>query len=315
MAISRIRVLLPVAGLVLLAACSSGTKEDPHTWAMTGLDIPEGQSLQPILTAKVDNTAGGRPQKGVNDADLVVQEFVEGGATRVAAFFESNSPQVVGPIRSIRTSDVGVVQPVEAVLVASGGAPEALEVMKKAGVKTHLEGSAGFKRDPNRPAPYNLYVNLEKVRESIGDGAPPKSYLEFGKYDAPSGDSISTLGITFSPETTEQWAYDSKSDAWVRGDRGDGGTFSAKNLLMIQVEHHDAGYKDPAGNYVPAIVTTGSGAGWLAVGQQIQPIKWSKESETAIWELTTESGSQIELPPGKSWISLLPKKTGKVDHS
>ena len=239
---------------------------------------------------------------------------VEGGSTRLAAFFESKSPNLVGPVRSIRTSDVGVVKPAEAILVASGGAPIALNAMTKAEVTVQSEGSPGFFRDPNRYAPYNLFVNLVKVREAAGGNLPSESYLAFGTFDSPTGTAAGQVDVTFSQQATEQWKYNKKSGSWRRRDRSAGGTFSAKNLLMLRVKLRDAGYRDPAGNFVPEVVTTGSGKGWLAVGQQIQPIRWSKKSAAARWELTTESGSRIELPPGKSWISLFPKGTGEVDY-
>ena len=44
------------------------------------------------------------------DADLVFVELVEGGATRLAAVFHSEEVRTVGPIRSMRTTDVKILQ-------------------------------------------------------------------------------------------------------------------------------------------------------------------------------------------------------------
>ena len=41
-------------------------------------------------------------------ADLVVEELVEGGITRFAAVFHSRNSDPVGPIRSARSTDVGL---------------------------------------------------------------------------------------------------------------------------------------------------------------------------------------------------------------
>ena len=61
------------------------------------------------MVAKIDNS-GKEPQAGLSKADLVVEELVEGGYTRLAAFFYSELPINAGPMRSMRFSDVGIVQ-------------------------------------------------------------------------------------------------------------------------------------------------------------------------------------------------------------
>ena len=64
-----------------------------------------------------------RPQIGLSKADLVTEELVEGGSTRLAVFYYQSIPGLVGPVRSMRATDIGIVKPAKAVLVASGGAP------------------------------------------------------------------------------------------------------------------------------------------------------------------------------------------------
>jgi hypothetical protein len=312
-----------LTGATLLAACSSapqapipvtsvGAKPaEPTTWAMTGLPDAQDGNRQPVYAVKLDNTTASLPQQGLDKADLVVQEPVEGGATRLAAFYESTSPKVVGPVRSIRTSDFGLVKPANATLVASGGAPIVLAAAQQAGIEVLDEGSEGFFRDLNRTAPYNLFVDMKRIRESAGGNPANKPYLTFGDFDAPAGVVTKQIDVNFSILWSEKWSYDKSAGDWLRG--GAGGDFAAKNLLMLKVKVGDAGYLDPAGNGVPEVATSGTGNGWLAVGQQIRRIRWSKRSDAAKWVLTTETGLVIELPPGKSWISLLPVKTGSVD--
>ena len=60
----------------------------------------------PILAVKIDDTRSSHPQIGVEDADIVYIEQVEGGLTRLAAIFSSKIPQRIGPIRSARISDI-----------------------------------------------------------------------------------------------------------------------------------------------------------------------------------------------------------------
>ena len=310
-----------VAGALILTACSSdstgplepASSEIPlppeATWAMTGLPDPAGQARSPVLTVKIDNTQAAQPQSGVDRADLVIQEPVEGGATRLAAFYESSSPKRVGPVRSIRTSDVGLVKPVRATLVASGGAQIALRRMAAANVEVVDESNPNLTRDSGRPAPYNVYADLAGLRaESIGK-PPQQPYLDFGTLNAPAGDKARSVTVRSSNLSTESWSYGKKAQTWNRA----AGDFAAKNLIMLQVELADAGYQDPAGNPVPEVVTSGKGKGWLASGDNVRKIRWSKADPQAPFALTTRAGDPIQLPPGKSWISLLPVATSSVN--
>ncbi|HEY1279471.1 MAG TPA: DUF3048 domain-containing protein, partial [Acidimicrobiales bacterium] len=78
-------------------------------YALTGLpvDDPATQN-RPALVVKIDNHPEARPQTGLNQADVVYEEMVE-GITRFFAVFQSADSTPVGPIRSARTTDVNIV--------------------------------------------------------------------------------------------------------------------------------------------------------------------------------------------------------------
>ncbi|MCH9816683.1 MAG: DUF3048 domain-containing protein [Actinomycetia bacterium] len=319
---SRLLGAACLATALLVSACAtespgsldSASSELPlppqATWAMTGLPDPEGKADAPVLTVKIDNTSAARPQSGVERADLVVQEPVEGGATRLAAFYQSTSPKRVGPVRSVRTSDVGLVLPVRATLVASGGAQVVLRTMAAANVTVVDESNPNLTRDTSRPAPYNVYASLAGL-QSEGIGKPPKQpYLDFGAITAPDGGKARSVSVRSSSLATEDWSFDKKAQTWNR----ESGNFAANNLIMLQVELADAGYQDPAGNPVPEVVTSGKGKGWLATGGNVRKIRWSKSALDASFALTTRDGAPIQVPPGKSWISLLPQDTSQVSY-
>ena len=322
----RIAGPLVLAGLAL-AACSSPPTEvasanavpeptpvveapPPTTWAMTGLPDKQDGRQRPILAVKLDNTSSSWPQVGVDAADLVVQEPVEGGATRLAAFYESDIPKSVGPVRSIRTSDLGFVKPADATLVASGGSPIALAAARRAKITVIEEGTTGFYRESGRAAPYNLMADLKQIARDVKAAGPVDPYLAFGDFVAPAGKTTKSVGVSFSPSSGEQWQYRRATDVWTR--TGNGGDFDAKSLVILSLEVGDAGYLDPAGNPVPEMRTTGSGTGWLVVGSKIHKIRWSKPSARATWTLTTRQGAELNVPAGNSWVSLIPDTTGSV---
>ena len=115
-----------LAGLVL-SACSSSSvaphdaasKPKPTTTTstapppacpLTGLPAPNGSVPQrPAMAVKIDNYPAGRPQSGLDKADIVFEEPVEGGITRYAAVFQCQDAALIGPARSARNIDIGIL--------------------------------------------------------------------------------------------------------------------------------------------------------------------------------------------------------------
>ena len=62
------------------------------------------------------------PAGGINEADVVFEEMVEGGFTRFAAVYHSTPADPVGPIRSARSTDVALLAPLYHPLFSYSGA-------------------------------------------------------------------------------------------------------------------------------------------------------------------------------------------------
>jgi hypothetical protein len=163
------------------------------TWPLTGLPVEGDDSAAqsyPVMVAKIDNTDSSAPQIGLGSADMVVEELVEGGVTRLAAFYYSEIPKTVGPVRSMRASDVGIVSPVRAAIVTSGAAARTIDRIQGAHIPFFGEGADGTYRDNSRSAPYNLFANLTEVPPAKRDHeeSRPDDYLPWGDAkDLPKG--------------------------------------------------------------------------------------------------------------------------------
>src|SRR5687768_5936873 len=125
----RLAVAVSVAAL-LTAACGGDKKKeevvtppplDPTTTSttapparvgtgarLTGLAADPAKLARPALIVKLDNAPKGQPQAGILQADVVVEEGVEGGITRFAAIFHSQDSEEVGPVRSARSADIAI---------------------------------------------------------------------------------------------------------------------------------------------------------------------------------------------------------------
>ena len=216
------------------------------------------------MVTKIDNTSSAAPQMGLGKADMVVEELVEGGTTRLAAFFYSQLPDVVGPVRSMRASDIGIVTPVEATVITSGAAQITKNRINGAGIQFFEEGAKGFFRETSRSAPYNLMARPKEVATLAKvDAARPDDYFVFGDpADLPKGKKASSLSANFGRHTTT-WAFTNGGYVNQSTYAGQGDEFPADTVLVLRVRVGDAGYKDPAGSFVPETIFQGSGPAQL----------------------------------------------------
>lgn len=287
------------------------------TWPLTGLPV-KGEDVasqeHPVMVLKMDNTASSSPQQGLGSADLVVEELVEGGVTRLAAMYYSDIPGEVGPVRSMRASDIGIVSPVDGTMVTSGAAAVTVSRIKKAGIDFFPEGSKGFFRESSRSAPYNLFTDLSETTKAaaLDSAVRPPDYLPWGEEgDLPAGQPATTLAASFGSHTTN-WSYDGTKYVNENTFAADGDEFPADTVLVLRVQVGDAGYTDPAGNPVPESKFEGKGEAMLFHDGKLVRGTWSKSAVDSPVQLSTKAGP-LAVPAGRTWIELVPVAAANGD--
>ena len=108
-ALIALGAVIAVLGGVLFAVTRGGDDAPPPTtvvttttvpptpWPLTGLPAPEGAPIgRAAIAVKVSNSTDARPQVGLDVADIVIEERVE-GITRLIAIFHSTPSAPVGP--------------------------------------------------------------------------------------------------------------------------------------------------------------------------------------------------------------------------
>lgn len=322
---------LVLSGSLALAGCSGdepgatpateGSPEPQSTaagqilsgqWPLTGLPADRPAPDHPVMVVKIDNTASSSPQIGLSKADLVTEELVEGGSTRLAVFYYSQVPKTVGPVRSFRASDIGIVEPADGVIVASGGAGPTVRRVQAAGIKTFTEGATGYYRDSGRSAPYNLFMNLPKLAKTMKAKQAPEDYLPWGsEQDFPKGQPAKTIAAQFSGGHTTNWKYQGGRYTNLNSYAAGGDHFRPETVLVLRVQVGDAGYLDPAGNPVPETKFTGKGDAMVFHGGRVVRGTWSKKRLDAPLQLSTKAG-ELTVPAGHVWIELVPAANGDV---
>lgn len=271
-----------------------------------------------VLAVKIENSPESRPQAGLNEADIVYEEPVEGGITRFVALYQCDTAQRVGPIRSARFVDpVLVRQYGPAVFAYSGGIPEVIQGVADAGLQdvgydTHPDSYAV---DPNRSAPHNVYSSTRMLFRAGRDrGSPPEEVFE--RDEEPPAREGSRRGrelhLEFSSSSNVYWRYQRNQDRYVRlhdevpHTAEDGEQVSAANVVVMEVQLQDTGIVDAAGNPSPEVIAVGSGRAWvLRNGRAIQG-EWRRGSEGDVTQLVDRNGDVIPLAPGRTWIELFP---------
>jgi hypothetical protein len=292
------------------------TRFAPLTGVPAAQDSPAAEALGgPSLAAKIDNHDAARPQVGLERADLVFEELVEGGLTRYVAVWHSDVPQEIGPVRSIRPMDPDIISPFGGVVAYSGGQPRFVELMRATGVVNAVHGDPGteatFYRTPAKWAPHNVLVKARRLlAEHRGLPAPPQQFAYADSAAAATaakeGAARSRVELDFGGGISRpSWRWDADRREYLRSQAGaadldsNGDQLGATNLLVLRVP-----VDDRLG--VPKTELLGDGEAWISAGGATIHATWSKTSATAPLRLLDDSGVVVRLAPGNSWVELVP---------
>jgi hypothetical protein len=340
-----IPIVVAVLSSLALTACSgssgktAGSPSDPQPSAsvvpvtsptgpicpLTGL--PQGKhqdASRPPLAVKIDNVAPALPQSGINGADVVVEELVEGGLTRLMAIFQCNKVSVVGPIRSARISDADILALLHgSVLGFSGANPKDLPPIIAHGDTVLISQDADgqlFYRDDARPAPHNVFSSTKKM---LGAGIAkrhnlkaPKPLFSYGAIDA---HAKRTHHVFLQwPAATAMWNW--STHGWLRTQDGvpdhltSGAQVSTTNVVIMSVNIASTGLHDVLGNPSPLDVTVGKNPVWVLRDGKMIKGTWHRPKVTSPITLLDRQGHVINLAPGRTWIELLPSPGKPSTH-
>jgi hypothetical protein len=305
-----------------LADTVTGQQHDPPppTCPLTGRTLPGDKAPpdRPVLAIKVENTSEAYPLAGLDKADIVYEEVVEGGLTRFIALFNCAEADRVGPVRSARTTDPKLLVQFSShpLLAFSGAAPQVIHALDLAKITQLVEGDPAdaFKRDDTRQMPHNLFAATAplwaagKVR-AMNEPAPRPVFTYSS--DVPNGKKRSGVTITFSNSAVADWRW--QQGHWVRLLDGspmtleDGAAITADNVVIQQVQTSQSDIQDVAGYPSPEVTVTGSGKAWIMRDGEMIAGTWSRRGLGDLTTFTTKSGDVIALAPGTTYVELAPQ--------
>lgn len=317
------------AVVALLLIGDDDDPEEPEPEAILPLlgtpgEVPD----RPALAVKIDGTERGRPQTGLTQADVVYEELVEGGLTRLLAVYHSADPEMVGPVRSARSTDISLLAELDRPLFAWSGANEVFRAAVEAADIIDVGFAAAaeaYQQSPERQAPYNLDASPERLRSAGGEGGPPPALFGYRDpdetLDEPEVETVTAMtldGPGLAPSI--DWEWDEESAAWRRTQDGmphvdaDGEPVAVANVVVRVTPYEDTGLVDSAGNPVPQAITVGEGEVLLLSDGTLRRGRWHQPSELGPTTYTDANGDPLRLTPGQTWIEVLPPGTVQLDQ-
>jgi Protein of unknown function (DUF3048) N-terminal domain/Protein of unknown function (DUF3048) C-terminal domain len=301
------------------------TPPSPLAWPLTGVPV-DTVANRPALAVKIENSVPARPQTGLNAADLVWEQVVEGGITRFVAVYHSNLPPEIGPVRSVRPMDPAIAAPLHGLLAFSGGVQTYITAAENAGLQVLSEsGADGFHRIQNRRAPHNVYAapqTLVAQADAAHQASPAAQFDYPAAGEQPTavaaGRPAANLALTMSGVSHPRWTWSAAEGRWLRAEgsapavEASGGRIGATNVVVLRVDVATTTARDPAGNPVPETILTGRGQALVASGGHTVTATWSKPRIGDRVTLTGADGAPVTLAPGTTWVELVPNGTGAV---
>ena len=279
-----------------------------------------GENKQ-ILVVKIDDTNAAHPQIGVESADVVYVEQVEGGLTRLAAIYTSKLPPLIGPIRSARISDIELLAQFGRVGFAYSGAQSKMRPVIAAANLENLSAERNppsiYGKDPDRPGPVDMILKpdllLERANENpkIRIETATASVFPFG--DAPKGETNTAVAKVKWPSAKYELRWDSTNEKWLiyfneKPNMAANGEHLYADTAIIQIVSITPSiYGDKFGEITPFSKTTGSGKAVMLRDGFSYQLSWQRNLETDVTTWMSEDGGVANFKPGRTWIFLTDK--------
>ena len=316
------------------------------------LNVPEGFSgmaktgrYMPTLT-QIGNDEGGighRAPWGVAYADIVYETMLyraNGSCTRLMFLFNDVIPDSVGPIRSMRVTNVWIREEWDAVYLYHGqqtyDGSNAVQELRNLGHDyiydpVLFNGWAGakdwdryFSRRSGIPSPHNRNVNPVGITKNLvpEDYDFPNHAFKFTD-EVPEGDTALDVKINWrsevNSENNSELVYDVDANAYLRYlnkgknglhpwvDRDEGTQIAFANVIVQFTDSKFNGRKDAPVQYVIGKNNTPAegNADFFMAGKHVSGY-WKRDSAYDRTIYYGPDGEEISLQRGKTFIVIFP---------
>ncbi|MGZ7087253.1 MAG: DUF3048 domain-containing protein, partial [Ilumatobacteraceae bacterium] len=283
--------------------------------ALTGIPADATVTGRPILAVKIDNYGPARPQWGLEQADAIIEENVE-GITRFVALFQTQLPDVVGPVRSARIGDLDLLsamnRPVFAYSGANPGVTDWISSATSSGVLVDFSAlhSPCYSRTADRPGPHNLLLDPTcAVDNSTAAGAARPLWQTVQTLTTPNDPGVlADTTFTVAMDGVDVgWTWDGTTGTYLRSQDGqvhltvDGNQIAARTVVEVSTVY----VPSPVDARSPTPITVGTGTAVVHRNGTAIPVTWSRATPYDAFEFfDTATGQPIPLDTGTTFVEL-----------
>ncbi|GED83567.1 hypothetical protein TNCT6_06520 [Streptomyces sp. 6-11-2] len=325
-AASAVALLAALATATLAAGCTArhGTVDDGQdgkgetprpVQVLPQTPAPSPEHAGPVLAVKIDNVGAARPQTGLDAADIVYAEQVEGGLSRLMAVYATRLPPVVGPVRSARESDLELLRQFDRPTLAFSGAQKKLLPLIEAAPLT--PGTPDNKPDAYfrgtaKPAPHNLYLRPDKLLGSAPGADALTTGFHYGP--APAGGRAETSRTVRYPAARFTFTWSAGRHGWKVAMDGrrtvttDGRQVVPATVVVQHMKVRTSDLHDALGNYTPYTETVGSGKAEVLRDGRVYDATWKRPSAAGGTRFTAADGTDVNFARGQVWVVFTPAR-------
>ncbi|MGW2717101.1 DUF3048 domain-containing protein [Streptomyces sp. NPDC001492] len=307
-----VALLAATATAALAAGCTQhGPAQDGRGRTQAPRQPKETGSGAPVLAVKIDNAPEARPQTGLDSADVVYAEQVEGGLSRLMAVYASTLPKAVGPVRSARESDLELLRQFhDPTLAFSGAQHKLLPLINSAPLRAEPPDKApgAYYRGTSRPAPHNLFLRPARLMSSPPGAKALTTVFHYGAAPA-GGRPENTRTIRFpAAGFTFTWSADLHRYLVAMDGRptttADGKRVAPATVVVQYVKVRQSAFHDRLGSNTPYTRTVGSGKAQVLRDGRVYDVNWQRGKATDGTRFTTNDGKPVGFAKGQVWVVL-----------
>ncbi len=282
---------------------------------LTGVQVTPEIDKLPVTGVMIENSPDARPQSGLKDAGVVFEAIAEGGITRFLTLFQTEQPDYIGPVRSVRPYYLDFMKPFDGGIAHAGGSGEALAQVRTAAFKDldQFFNPGAYQRISSRYAPHNLYTSRAKLLDLQNQkGWGTSNFSGFArKAEKPNATPTArTIDLVISGFLyNAHYDYDPATNTYKRSEGGkphtdekSGAQLSPKVAVALVMPHHYAGiysvYQD-----------SGSGKAYVFQDGVVTECTWTKADRQAQLKLVDGNGSVVPIDAGQTWFTLVSTPT------
>ncbi len=284
----------------------------------TFLDSYVNTSERPVAVMIDNDDKNARPHAGLNEAYLIYEMVVEGGATRFMALYRGTDTEKLGPVRSSRHYFLDYALEHDAIYTHFGWSPRAERDIPALGVNningvTGADAAIYWREEKYKGDWHSAYTSIQKIR----DHATKKGYkaetqdagsIKFADHyiELAPEKPANTLSLNYSGRYRTGYTYNAETGLYEKSIDGaphvmqSGEVLAVKNIIVQFVTDTDLGDGSARRN----ITTTGSGKGYYITGGAYEEITWSKSSRSGDTVYKRADGSELLVSPGKTIVNL-----------